>query len=97
MLADDLPEDVAAELERIEVELATFEAKQEVFRPEDVATAGVVITVTADDTLRIERGFVRPEDEARPQPATPDVEGGKPDEPNKRERMTPPPIGPWAT
>lgn len=73
--ADDLPEDVAAELDRIEAALAMLEAKEAVFRPEDVARAGVVLTLAADGALRIERGFVRSEDEARPQPVTPVANG----------------------
>ena len=77
---DDLPDEVAAELERIEAEQAAFETKQAVFRPEDVAVAGVVITVTADGTLRSERGFVRPEDEARPEPVTSGAEHSELDE-----------------
>jgi ParB family chromosome partitioning protein len=78
--ADDLPKDVAAELDRIEAELAVLDAKQEVFRPEDLARAGVVVTLAADGSLRIERGYVRPEDEAQPEPVTPDADGGEEDE-----------------
>lgn len=69
--ADDLPEDVAAELDRIESELAVLDAKQDVFRAEDVARAGVVVTLAVDGSLRIERGYVRSEDEAKPEPVTP--------------------------
>jgi ParB family chromosome partitioning protein len=43
--ADDLPQDVAAELDRIDAELAALGDKQDVFRPEDVARAGVVVTL----------------------------------------------------
>ena len=77
--ADDLPEDVTAELERIDAELAALGDKQDVFRPEDVARAGVVVTLPADGSLRIERGYVRPEDEAQPEPVTPDEDGGEGD------------------
>ena len=75
--ADDLPEEVAAELDRIEAELAALDAKQEVFRPEDVARAGVVVTLAVDGSLRIERGYVRPEDEAQPESVTPDEDDGE--------------------
>ena len=77
--ADDLPEDVAAELDRIDAELAALGDKQDVFRPEDVARAGVVVTLAADGSLRIERGYVRPEAEAQPEPVTPDEDGGEGD------------------
>jgi len=73
--ADDLPDDVAAELDRIEAELAAFDAKQEVFRPEDLARAGVVVTLAVDGSLQVECGYVRPEDEAQPEPVTPDADG----------------------
>ena len=59
---------MAAELERLEAELAALEAKEQVFRPEDIAMAGVVITLASDGSLRIERGFVRAEDEAQRRP-----------------------------
>ena len=37
---DDLPEDVAAELDRIEAELAGLKAKEEAWQPEDVSIGG---------------------------------------------------------
>ena len=49
------------------------------FRPEDVARAGVVVTLAADGSLRIERGYVRPEDEAPSEPVTPDEDGTEAD------------------
>jgi len=60
---EDLPDDVAAELDRIEAELASLEAKEEAWQPEDVAIAGVALTLAADGGLRAERGYVRAEDE----------------------------------
>lgn len=72
---DDLPDDVAAEMDRIEAELAALEAKEEAWQPEDVAIAGVVLTLAADGSLRAERGYVRAEDEPKPEPITPDMVG----------------------
>ncbi len=69
--AGDLPEEVAAELDAIEAELATLEAREDVWTPADVAVAGAVLTLALDGGLRVERGFVRPEDEPKPEPATP--------------------------
>ena len=56
---DDRPEDVAAELDRIEAELAELEAWQ----PEVVAVGGVILTIAVDGSLRIEPGYVRANDE----------------------------------
>lgn len=64
--SDDLPEAVAAELDRIEAELDALDARERAFRPEDVAVAGTVVTLASDGTLRVERGYVRPEDEPKP-------------------------------
>ena len=72
---DDLPDGVATELDRIEAELAELEAREEAWRPADVARAGAVITLAVDGSLRIERGYVRPEDEAQPEPVTLDENG----------------------
>lgn len=69
--ADDLPEEVAAELDAIEAELAVLEAREDVWTPADVAVAGAVLTLAGDGGLRVERGFVRPEDEPKPEPASP--------------------------
>ncbi len=66
---DDLPGDVAAELDAIERELDGLDACARAFRAEDVARAGASLTLAADGSLRVERGFMRPEDEAKP--ATP--------------------------
>jgi len=77
--ADDLPEEVAAELDGIEAELAALDGKQEVYRAEDLARAGVVVTLAVDGSLQVERGYVRPEDEARPEPVTPDENGAEAD------------------
>jgi len=85
---------VAAELERIEAELAALEAKEEAWQAEDVAIAGVVLTLAADGSLRAERGYVRAEDEPQPEPVTPDMDGSEGDgigetEPENDEGETP--------
>ena len=73
--ADDLPDEVAAELDRIEAELAALEAREDVWTPADVAVAGAVLTLAGDGSLRVERGFVRPEDEPSAAPITPAADG----------------------
>lgn len=61
--ASELPEDVAGRLEQIEVALARFEDRPLVYDPEDVARAGVFVSIGSAGTLIVQRGFVRPEDE----------------------------------
>ena len=73
--ADDLPEEVAAELDAIEAELAALEAREDVWTPADVAVAGAVLTLALDGSLRVERGFLRPEDEPKPEAASPAADG----------------------
>ena len=73
--ADDLPDEVAAELDAIEAELAALEAREDVWTSAEVAVAGAVLTLALDGSLRVERGFVRPEDEPKPEPATPTKAG----------------------
>jgi ParB family chromosome partitioning protein len=57
----DVPPDVAAKLERIEAAVETF-CKEE-YKTRDVALAGAFVTLANDGSVRIERGFVRAEDE----------------------------------
>ena len=73
--SDDLPDDVAAELDRIESEFAELEAGEEVWQPAHVAIGGVILTIAVDGSLRIDRGYVRPEDEPQPEPVTSDGSG----------------------
>jgi ParB family transcriptional regulator, chromosome partitioning protein len=59
----DVPPDIAAKMERIE---AAVEALQkEAYTQRDIALAGVFVTLAHDGSVRIERGFVRPEDEPK--------------------------------
>ena len=67
---DDLADDVAAELDRIEAELAVLEAREKAWQPKDVAIGGVILTIAVNGSLRIDRGFVRAEDELKPEPMT---------------------------
>ncbi|GLR89767.1 ParB/RepB/Spo0J family partition protein [Bradyrhizobium iriomotense] len=58
---NDASEDTLNEIERLEQEIAVLTA--EVFRPEDIGRAGVFIALGHDGEARIERGYLRPEDE----------------------------------
>jgi ParB family transcriptional regulator, chromosome partitioning protein len=57
----DVPPGVAAKLERIEAAVETF-CKQE-YTVRDAALAGAFVALAGDGSVRVERGFVRSEDE----------------------------------
>jgi ParB family chromosome partitioning protein len=83
--ADELPEDVDRRLGEIETALAALEERAAVFDPDDIARAGAFVSIDGSGGLRIERGYVRPEDEApvsEPEPAVPDGEGERTDAPS---------------
>ncbi|MCL8385058.1 ParB/RepB/Spo0J family partition protein [Xanthobacter aminoxidans] len=61
--ADELPEEVDARLGELEAMLEAFETRPLAFDPAEVARAGAFVSIAQDGKLRVERGFVRPEDE----------------------------------
>lgn len=60
--ADELPDEVDQRLGEIETALANFDGRPEHFDPGDIAIAGVFVSIDADGSLGVDRGFVRPED-----------------------------------
>jgi ParB family chromosome partitioning protein len=62
--ADELPDDVDARLGEIETALAAFEDRQVNYDPAEISRAGVFISIDGDGSLSVDRGYVRPEDEA---------------------------------
>jgi ParB family chromosome partitioning protein len=62
--ADELPEEVDARLGEIETALDAFDERPALYDPAAMASAGVFLSIDADGDLRVERGYVRPEDEA---------------------------------
>ena len=70
--ADELPEEVDQRLGEIETALAALDERPVKHDPDEVARAGVFVSIDGSGALRIERGYVRPEDEpavAEPGPA----------------------------
>jgi ParB family chromosome partitioning protein len=61
---EEIPEDVDQRFAEIETAIAAIDERPIVFDPEDVTRAGAFISLDPSGALRIERGFVRPEDEA---------------------------------
>ena len=66
--ADELPDEVDARLGEIEQALEAFERRPMTFDPDEMAKAGVFVSIDADGTLLAERGYVRPEDEVTEEP-----------------------------
>ncbi|MFS8036768.1 ParB/RepB/Spo0J family partition protein [Xanthobacter sp. AM11] len=61
--ADELPEEIDARLGELEAMLEAFETPPVVFDPAEVGSAGAFISIAQDGKLRVERGYVRSEDE----------------------------------
>jgi ParB family chromosome partitioning protein len=68
--ADEVPEDVDQRLGEIETALAALDDRPVKYDPDKVARAGVFVSIDSSGALRVERGYVRPEDE----PAIPQSE-----------------------
>ena len=62
---EDLPEEVDQRLSELEAAIEALEHRPGTFAPEDVARAGAYVSLGYDGRVRIERGYVRPEDEPR--------------------------------
>lgn len=70
----DLPPEVDARFAELEAEIERIDAKRHAYDPDDIARGGVFFVVAHDGDVRIERGFIRAEDEA-PEPE--ETEGGE--------------------
>jgi ParB family chromosome partitioning protein len=68
--ADELPEEIDQRLGEIETALAGLDERPLKYDPDEVARAGVFISIDGSGALRIERGYIRPEDE----PAIPEAQ-----------------------
>ena len=92
--ADELPDEVDERLGELETALETFETRPLVFDTSEIARAGAFVSIAQDGSLRVERGYVRPEDELRveteAEPAEGDEAGDEPDEHSDRAGMDAP-------
>ncbi len=61
--ADELPDDVDERCGELEAEIERLEALRRAYDPDDIARGGVFVVLDHDGRVRIERGFIRPEDE----------------------------------
>jgi ParB family chromosome partitioning protein len=67
---EDLPEAVDLRLEEIETAIAAFQNRPTLYNPADIARAGAFVSIDSSGRLTVERGYVRPEDEALIEPQT---------------------------
>jgi ParB family chromosome partitioning protein len=65
--ADELPDHVDARLCELEAVSERLEAKRQAYDPDEITLGGAFVVLNHDGMVRIERGFIRPEDE-RPRP-----------------------------
>ena len=75
--ADELPDEVDQRLGEIEQALEQLENRPKIYEPTEIARAGAFVSIDRDGDLVVDRGYVRPEDEA---PATVDGDDGQPDD-----------------
>ncbi len=61
---DEMPEEVDKRLGEIETALATFDQRPVIYDATEIALAGAFVSIDSAGVLRVERGYVRPGDEA---------------------------------
>jgi ParB family transcriptional regulator, chromosome partitioning protein len=59
----EIPEEVAEKINALSAEIDRLSERQYIFAAEDIARGGAFICLTHDGRLRVERGFIRSEDE----------------------------------
>ncbi|MGY5801234.1 ParB/RepB/Spo0J family partition protein [Rhizobium sp. LEGMi12c] len=77
--ADELPDEVDERLSELETALEDFETRPIVFDSAEISRAGAFVSIGANGELRVERGYVRPEDELPAEPES-DVSADDEDE-----------------
>src|SRR5690606_19867406 len=65
-----------ARLAELEAEIERIDAKRHAYDPDEIARGGAFVVVAHNGDVRIERGFIRAEDEA-PEPEPEEAEGGE--------------------
>jgi ParB family chromosome partitioning protein len=69
--AEELPDDVDQRFGELEAEIERIDAMRHAYDPDVIARGGVFVMLSHDGTARIERGFIRAEDEM-PEPEADD-------------------------
>ncbi|MCA1868294.1 ParB/RepB/Spo0J family partition protein [Agrobacterium genomosp. 3] len=89
--ADDYSEETETHLEELGNDLDALNDRPYVFDPEDVARGGAFVSLAANGELKVERGYVRPEDE--PVTQTDDAAGDDVDQDSETDGDTVPATG----
>jgi len=74
--ADDLLEEVDDKLAELERVIAAYDERPAVYDPADIAGAGIFVSIDHAGALKVERGYVRPEDEVPAAIEAAGAEGG---------------------
>lgn len=86
--ADELPDVIDQRLGEIEQALEAFENRPVSYDQADIAIAGAFVSLAADGSLSIDRGYVRAEDEAQAEPDGEASGGDQPDTPAVQRAVT---------
>ena len=73
--AHDVPDEIHARIEAIDNELAALADRPCTYDPAEQAIAGAFVTLGSDGRIRVERGYVKPEDEPAPDEGEADEPG----------------------
>ncbi|MBB4010436.1 ParB/RepB/Spo0J family partition protein [Allorhizobium taibaishanense] len=73
---EDLPPDVDQRFKELEAEIERLDAMRHAYDPEAVGCGGAFVSLNYEGAARIERGFIRPEDE-KSQPEADGIENGE--------------------
>ena len=60
---DEISDEADARLVEIEAEIEAIHQRPAIYDPADIALAGAFVSIDGNGRLRVERGYVRPEDE----------------------------------
>ncbi|MDR6849967.1 MAG: ParB/RepB/Spo0J family partition protein [Sphingomonas sp.] len=83
--APEVPDEISERLDAIDEAIGALVERPMIFRVDDMAIAGVFVSIEVDGTLSIERGYVRPEDE--PAVATEDTDTGRDPDASDEDRI----------
>ncbi|MGC2087175.1 MAG: ParB/RepB/Spo0J family partition protein, partial [Bradyrhizobium sp.] len=67
---EELPDDVDSRFGELEAEIERLETLRSAYDADDIACGGAFVVLNHDGEVRVERGFIRPEDDNRQQSAS---------------------------